>query len=100
MSLAESRVVLQCITGIVLAGSLVVLHCTTAFGQSEHALYTCYLTNRFHFCVRLYCNRSQMTSWRVKNKKVRTRRSQVRDFLFFTGYGVICDLLQYRSTKK
>ena len=21
-----------------------------------------YLTNRFHFCVRLYCNRSQMTS--------------------------------------
>ena len=22
----------------------------------------CYLTNRFHFCVRLYCNRSQMTS--------------------------------------
>ena len=20
------------------------------------------LTNRFHFCVRLYCNRSQMTS--------------------------------------
>ena len=38
-----------------------------------------YLTNRFHFCVRLYCNRSQT---RVKNKKVRTRRSRVRDFLF------------------
>ena len=36
-----------------------------------------YLTNRFYFCVRLYCNRSQMTSWRVKNKKVRTRRSRV-----------------------
>ena len=35
------------------------------------------VTNRFHFCVRLYCNRSQMTSWRVKNKKVRTRRSRV-----------------------
>ena len=46
-----------------------------------------YLTNRFHFCVRLYCNRSQ-------------RRSRMRDFLFFTRYGVICDLLQYRSTKK
>ena len=36
-----------------------------------------YLTNRFHFCVRLYCNRSQITSWRVKNKKVHTRRSRV-----------------------
>ena len=43
-----------------------------------------YLTNRFHFCVRLYCNRSQMTSWRVKNKKVRTRRSRVSDFVLHT----------------
>ena len=38
---------------------------------------SCYLTNRFYFCVRLYCNRSQMTSWCVKNKKVGTRRSRV-----------------------
>ena len=34
-------------------------------------LYLTFLTNRFHFCVRLYCYRSQMTSWHVKNKKVR-----------------------------
>ena len=30
-----------------------------------------YLTNRLHFSVCVYCNRSQMTSQRVKNKKVR-----------------------------
>ena len=29
------------------------------------------LTNRLRFSVRVYCNRSQMTSQRVKNKKVR-----------------------------
>ena len=29
------------------------------------------LTNRLHFSVCVYCNRSQMTSQRVKNKKVR-----------------------------
>ena len=34
-------------------------------------LFNVYLTNRFHFSVRLYCNRPQMTSWRAKNKKVR-----------------------------
>ena len=28
-----------------------------------------YLTNRLHFFVRVYCNRSRMTSLRVKNKK-------------------------------
>ena len=28
-----------------------------------------YLTNRLHFFVRVYCNRSQMTSQRVTNKK-------------------------------
>ena len=76
-----------------------------AFGCVEGRGFCCegaimYLTNRFRFSVRKYCNRSQMTSERVKNKKVRTRRSRVRDFLFFTRYGVICDLLQYRSTKK
>ena len=33
--------------------------------------YTLYVTNRLHFSVRVHCNRSQMTSQRVKNKKVR-----------------------------
>ena len=27
------------------------------------------LANRFHFCVRVYCNRSQMTSWLVTDRK-------------------------------
>ena len=45
--------------------------------QCDWLLSVHYLTNRFHFCVRLYCNRLQMTSSRVKNKKVRTRRSRV-----------------------
>ena len=30
-----------------------------------------YLTDKLRFSVRVYCNRSQMTSQRVKNKKVR-----------------------------
>ena len=36
-----------------------------------------YLTHRLNFSVRVYCNRSQMTSQRVKNKKYDTRRSRV-----------------------
>ena len=42
--------------------------------------------NRFHFCVRLYCNRSQMTSWRVN--KYAQGVVECRDFMFFTRYGV------------
>ena len=32
--------------------------------------FVCYLTNRFHVAVRLFSNRSQMTSKCGKNKKV------------------------------
>ena len=52
-----------------------------------------YLTNRLHFPVCVYCNRSQMTSQRVKNKKV-------RESTFFTRCDVFCDLLQYTYTEK
>ena len=48
-------------------------------------------------CV--YCNRSQITSQRVKNKKS-TRRSRVAWLLFFTRCDVFCDLLQYTHTEK
>ena len=46
-----------------------------------------YLTNRLHFPVCVYCNRSQMTSQRVKNKKVRHETW----LLFFTRCDIFCD---------
>ena len=57
-----------------------------------------YLTNRLHFPVRVYCNRSQMTSLRVKNKNYDTKRSRVAWLWFFTRCDVFCDLLQYTHT--
>ena len=53
-----------------------------------------------HFAVCVYCNRSQMTSQRVKKKKYETRRSRVGWLLFFTRCSVFCDLLQYTRTEK
>ena len=47
----------------------------------------------------VYCNRSQMTSQRVKNKKYDTRRSWVAWLLFFTRCDVFGDLLQYTHTE-
>ena len=41
-----------------------------------------YLTNRLHFPVCVYCNRSQMTSQRVKNKKYETKSSGVTVVLY------------------
>ena len=38
-----------------------------------------YLTNRLHFPVRVYCNRSQMTSQCVKNKSTRRDEVEWRD---------------------
>ena len=52
------------------------------------------------FPVRVYCNRSQMTSQRLKKRKYDTRRSRVRRLLFFTRCNVFCDLLQYTHTEK
>ena len=43
-------------------------------------MYTIYLTNKFHFCMRLYCNRLQLTSWRVRIKKVLHGSSAVTFF--------------------
>ena len=56
------------------------------------------LTNRFRgVSVRVYCNRSQMTSQRGKNQKARheTKSSAVT---FFPRYGVFFNLLQYTRT--
>ena len=59
-----------------------------------------YLTNRFNFvCVcTVIDHRWRYGVWRTK--KYARDVVECSDFLFFTRYGVICDLLQYRSTKK
>ena len=51
---------------------------------TEHLHWLHTLTNRLHFSVRVYRNRSQMTSQRVKNKKVRheTKSSGVTVVLY------------------
>ena len=62
---------------------------TKSFGRSKiicpkstYALYV-YLTNRFHFAVRLYSDNVQMTSKRGENKEVRyePQASSVTDVL-------------------
>ena len=45
-----------------------------------------YKTNRLHFPVCVYCNRSQKTSQRVKNNSHATRICLVSYFLFFCLY--------------
>ena len=47
------------------------------------------LTNRFHVAMRLFSNRSQMTSKCGRNKKV---------MLFLARFDVLCDLLLNRRT--
>ena len=60
-----------------------------------------YLTNRFHFSVRVYCNGSRMTSEREKNYKVRHEtKSSAVTFCSFHAIGVFRDLLQYIRTAK
>ena len=43
-----------------------------------------YKTNKWHFSVHVYCNRSQKTSQHVENKGHATRLHLVSYFLFFT----------------
>ena len=50
--------------------------------------------------MHVYCNRSHMTSQRVKNKKYDTRRCRVAWLLFFTRCDGFHDLLQYTHTGK
>ena len=55
-------------------------------------------TNRLHFSVCVYCNRSQKTSHHVNNNSHATQLRLVLYFLFFTRCDFICDLLQYTRT--
>ena len=55
-----------------------------------------YLTNRFHFAVRLYSDNAQMTSKHAKNKEVRyePQASSVTDVLNH----VLTSAVHYQST--
>ena len=68
--------------------------------HSAHAvtLLPIYLTNRFHVAVRLFNNRSQMTSKYGKNKEVAHEviAEYVTDVL--TTFDIFCDLLLNRRT--
>ena len=56
------------------------------------------LTNRFHFAVRLFSNRSQMTSKCRKNKEVANEPQASVSLLFLPHFDVLCDLLQRSIT--
>ena len=56
------------------------------------------LTNRFHLAVRLFSNRSQMTSKCGKNKKVAHEAQPNVSLMFLPHFDVICDLLMNRRT--
>ena len=57
-----------------------------------------HLTNRFHVAVRLFSNRSQMTSKCGKNKKVAHEAQPSVSLMFLPHFDVLCDLLLNRRT--
>ena len=57
-----------------------------------------YLTNRFHVAVRLFSNRSQMTSKCGKKKKEAHEAQRSVSLMFLPHFDVICDLLRNRRT--
>ena len=58
----------------------------------------CYVTNRFQVALRLYSNRSQMTSKCCKNKKVAHEAQPSVSLMFLPHFDVLCDLLLNRRT--
>ena len=56
------------------------------------------LTNRFHVAMRLFSNRSQMTSKCRKNKEVAHEPQASVSLLFLPHFDVLCDLLLNRPT--
>ena len=55
-----------------------------------------YLTNRFHVAVRLFSNRSHMTSKCGKNEKVAHEAQPSVSLVFLPHFFVFCDLLLNR----
>ena len=56
------------------------------------------LTKRFHVAVRLFSNRSQMTSKCGENKKVAHEPQASVSLMFLPHFDVFCDLLLNRRT--
>ena len=65
-----------------------------SFIPLEHPIF--YLTNRFHVAVRLFGNRSQMTSKCGKNKKEAQEAQPSVSLMFLPHFDVLCDLLLNR----
>ena len=57
-----------------------------------------YLTNIFQVAVRLFSNRSQMTSKYGKNKKMAHEAQPSVSLMFLPHFDVLCDLLLNRRT--
>ena len=57
-----------------------------------------YLTSRFQVAMRLFSNRSQMTSKCGKNKKVAHEAQPSVSLMFLPYFDVLCDLLLNRHT--
>ena len=57
-----------------------------------------HLTNRFQVAMRLFINRSQMTSKCGRNKKVAHEAQPSVSLVFLPHFDVLCDLLLNRRT--
>ena len=57
-----------------------------------------HLTNRLDIAVRLFSNRSKITSKSVKNKEVAHEPQASVSLMFLPHFGVFCDLLLNRPT--
>ena len=67
--------------------------------MSFHIIAMCiHLTNRFQVAMRLFINRSQMTSKCGRNKKVAHEAQPSVSLVFLPHFDVLCDLLLNRRT--
>ena len=66
------------------------------FGLPGQKCSQSYLTNRFHVAMRLFSNRSQMTSKCGKNKEVVHEPQANLSLMFLPHFDVLCDLLLNR----
>ena len=67
--------------------------------QFAYVISMLHLTNRFHVAVRLFSNRSQMTSKCGKNQKVAHEAQPSVSLMFLPRFDVLCDLLLNRRTE-
>ena len=84
------------ITYIIITGKVTQSHNrqshTISAVQSGCVISVVQLTNRFHVAVRLFSNRSQITSKCGKNKKVAHEAQPSVSLMFLPHFDVLCDL--------